>query len=203
MYTVKETIIVEGTYDKIKLSGFIDAPILVTGGFSVYSSGEMMKTIREMAKKTGIVILTDSDSAGFRIRNYIKQGVHEGCVLHAYVPDIHGKEKRKRVAGKEGLLGVEGMSEQIIIDALVKAGAEVNGTARTAKAPKKITKADLMKAGLAGGADSARLRRRLASELGIPMKISANMLLDVLNRLLNREEFEKLAEHLCKSDEIA
>lgn len=196
MYTVQETIIVEGVYDKIKLSGFIDAPIIVTGGFSVYSSNSIMRTIRKMAEKTGVVILTDSDSAGFRIRNYIKQGIKTGRVLHAYVPDIKGKEKRKRIAGKEGLLGVEGMSEQVILDALKKAGAKINGSAEAPKMSRAITKADMMSVGLTGCSGSYEFRKIFAHELGIPMKISSNMLLDIINRLLTYDEFILLVNEL-------
>lgn len=196
MYRVSETIIVEGAYDKIKISRFIDAPILVTGGFAVYNSNAMLETIRKLAKETGIVILTDSDSAGFRIRNYIKQSIKEGRVLHAYVPDIKGKEKRKLHPGKEGLLGVEGMSEAVILDALIKAGATVDGSAEEPKCKRAITKSDMMKAGLSGGNGSAELRRALSDELGIPMKISANMLLDVLNRLLDYDEFIYITDKL-------
>ncbi len=196
MYRVSETIIVEGVYDKIKLSRFIDAPVLVTGGFSVYRSEAMLETIRKLAKETGVVILTDSDSAGFRIRNYIKQSIKEGKVLHAYVPDIKGKEKRKTAPGKEGLLGVEGMSEEVIMDALIKAGATVDGSADEIKRAREITKADMMKAGLSGVGGSVELRRALSNELGIPMKISANMLLDVLNRLLDYDEFIYMTDKL-------
>jgi len=192
MYTVDEAIIVEGVYDKIKLSRFIDAVILTTGGFTVYRSGDMIKTLQRLAETTGIVILTDSDSAGFRIRSFIKQSVRGGRVLHAYVPDIHGKEKRKREAGKEGLLGVEGMSEDVILDALRKAGATVNGSAQARKPEKAITKADMMRLGLSGGAGSAELRAWLCGELGLPMKLSANMLLDMLNRLLTLDELTEL-----------
>lgn len=196
MYRVKEEIIVEGVYDKIKLSRFIDAPILTTGGFSVYRRKDAIATIQKLAETTGIVILTDSDSAGFRIRSYIKQSIQGGRVLHAYVPDIHGKEKRKRVPGKEGLLGVEGMKEEIILDALVKSGATVDGTSTEPKRARAITKADMMKAGLSGGAGSRELRTRLCEELGIPMKISANMLLDMLNRLLDYDEFVRMTDEL-------
>ena len=123
MYKIKETIIVEGIYDKIKLSGFIDSVILTTNGFTVFKNKKLMESIKTFAEKTGIVILTDSDSAGFKIRNYIKQSIEKGTVLHAYVPDIKGKEKRKRIPGKEGLLGVEGIDEKIILNALREADA--------------------------------------------------------------------------------
>ncbi len=199
MYKIKETVIVEGTYDKIKLSGFLDGVIMTTGGFAVFKNNAVRKSIEELARKTGIVILTDSDSAGFKIRSYIKQNIPEEYIKHAYIPDIHGKEKRKRTAGKEGLLGVEGMSEEIIIDALKKAGCTIDGNGSAPKESRKITKADLMKAGLSGGEKSAELRRRLSHELKLPAKLSANMLLDILNRLLTYDEFAQLAEKIRKS----
>lgn len=196
MYSVKETIIVEGVYDKIKLSRFIDAVIIITNGFRVFSDERIMKSITKMAQETGIVILTDSDSAGFKIRNYIKQSLPEGSVKHAYIPDVHGKEKRKREAGKEGLLGVEGIKDEIILDALKKAGCTIDGSAATPKKGHAIVKADLYKAGLSGGTGSHEKRNMLAASLGIPMKISANMLLDMLNRLLTYEEFCEIVQNI-------
>ena len=156
MYKIKETIVVEGIYDKIKLSRFIDAVIIVTNGFCVFSDDRILESIKKMADETGIVILTDSDSAGFKIRNYIKQSLPKEKVKHAYVPDVHGKEKRKREPGKEGLLGVEGIK----------------------------------------GIGSGEKRNALAHSLGIPMKISANMLLDLLNRLLNYDEFCEIVQNI-------
>lgn len=196
MYSVKETIIVEGVYDKIKLSRFIDAVIIITNGFRVFSDERIMKSITKMAQETGIVILTDSDSAGFKIRNYIKQSLPEGSVKHAYIPDVHGKEKRKREAGKEGLLGVEGIKDEIILDALKKAGCTIDGSAAAPKKGREIVKADLYKAGLSGGTGSHEKRNMLAASLGIPMKISANMLLDMLNRLLTYEEFCEIVQNI-------
>lgn len=195
MYKVKETIIVEGVYDKIKLSRFIDAVIITTGGFRVFADERILKSIKELANTTGVVILTDSDSAGFKIRNYIKQALPKDKVKHAYVPDIHGKEKRKREAGKEGLLGVEGIKDEIILDALKKAGCTIDGNADSPKSGRELTKADFYKAGLAGGAGSKEKRNAVAASLGIPMKISANMLLDILNRLLNYEEFCEIVQN--------
>lgn len=192
MYKIKETIIVEGTYDKIKLSGFIDGVILVTNGFTVFKDKKLIESIKTFARETGIVILTDSDTAGFKIRNYIKQSVEEGEVLHAYVPDIHGKEKRKTAPGKEGLLGVEGIEGEIILDALKKAGCTIDGDRESGKGAQKITKAHMFTAGLSGGADSSEKRRKMARILGIPSKISANMLLDVVNRLMDYDEFIRL-----------
>lgn len=194
MYTVKETIVVEGVYDKIKLSRFIDAVIITTNGFSIFSNAALMKSIKKMAESTGIVILTDSDSAGFKIRNYIKQSMPEGSVKHAYVPDVRGKEKRKKEAGKEGLLGVEGIDDSVILSALRTAGCTIDGEADAPKTGRKITKADLYKEGLSGGEGSGAMRASLAGELGIPMKISANMMLDILNRLLSYDEFCEIVQ---------
>lgn len=185
MYKIKETIVVEGVYDKIKLSRFIDGVVITTNGFRVFSDSRILKSIRSMAEKTGIVILTDSDSAGFKIRNYIKQSMPEGSVKHAYIPDVRGKEKRKREAGKEGLLGVEGIDDSVILEALRTAGCTIDGEADASKEGRKITKTDLYKEGLSGGEGSGAMRASLAKELGIPMKISANMMLDILNRLLS------------------
>lgn len=198
MYRVKETIIVEGTYDKIKLSGFIDGIILTTGGFAVFKNGALRESIKELAERTGIVILTDSDAAGFKIRNFIKQSVPEKYIKHAYIPDISGKEKRKREPGKEGLLGVEGMSEEIIIDALKKAGCTIDGSSAAPKADRAVTKADLMKYGLAGSGSSAEKRRAFAHKLKLPARLSSNMLLDIINRLLTFEEFKRLAEEISE-----
>ena len=198
MYRVKETIIVEGTYDKIKLSGFIDGVILTTGGFAVFKNGALREIIKELAERTGIVILTDSDAAGFKIRNFIKQSVPEKYIKHAYIPDISGKEKRKREPGKEGLLGVEGMSEEIIIDALKKAGCTIDGSSAAPKADRAVTKADLMKYGLAGSGSSAEKRRAFAHKLKLPARLSSNMLLDIINRLLTFEEFKRLAEEISE-----
>lgn len=196
MIQVKEAIIVEGIYDKIKLSRFIDGVIFVTGGFSVIKDKKRMTTIKSLAEKTGIVILTDSDTAGFKIRNFIKQNIPKADVKHAYIPEILGKEKRKKVAGKEGLLGVEGMREDVILDALKKAGCEIEGVVTEKKQEREITKADMYMLGLSGGEGSARLRKILEREIGIPSKISANMLLDVLNRLFSLEELTELVESI-------
>lgn len=196
MYTIKETIVVEGTYDKIKLSGFIDSLIFTTNGFAVFKNKNAQKSLRTLAESTGIVILTDSDSAGIKIRNFVKQLTQSGRVLHAYIPEIAGKEKRKTAPGKEGLLGVEGISEEIIIDAIRKSGARVDGASDGKRADKPITKADFYRLGLSGGADSEDKRRRLAKMLGIPSKLSANMLLSAVNRMLTEDELCKMLENL-------
>ena len=196
MYQVKETIIVEGVYDKIKLSRFLDAVIVPVHGFQIFSNNETMQTISKLASKTGIVILTDSDSAGFKIRNYIKQALPPCEVKHAYIPDIKGKEKRKTEAGREGLLGVEGINDDILLDALRKAGCEIDGNAEEPRAGREITKSDLFRLGLSGGKGSSDKRKTLSHMLGIPMKISANMLLDMLNRLVTYEELVELVQNI-------
>lgn len=195
MHTIKEAVVVEGNYDKIKLSGFLDGIIITTHGFAVYTNDDFVKTIQELAKKTGIVIFTDSDSAGMRIRNFIKQKITDGEVKHAYIPDIKGKERRKRETSKEGLLGVEGMTEEIIIKALRDAGCEIDSEVKKEKAS-GITKTDLYMLGLSGGNDSSELRRKLSSEINIPARISANMLLDVLNRLYSYDELVEIVQRI-------
>lgn len=198
MYKIKEAIIVEGTYDRIKLSGFIDTIIIQTNGFSIFNDKDKLRTIQTLAQKTGIVILTDSDSAGFKIRNYIKQSIPTELVKHAYVPDIRGKEKRKTKASKEGLLGVEGICEEVIINALIDAGCEVNGEHKKTEDTRTITKADLYLLGLSGSNQSNKKRHSLCLELGLPSKISANMLLCALNRLMS---YDELAEYVRQTEE--
>ena len=191
----------EGVYDKIKLSRFLDAVIIPVHGFRIFSDSGAMCAIEKMARETGIVIFTDSDSAGFKIRNYIKQSLPKNSVKHAYIPDIHGKEKRKRESGKEGLLGVEGISDEILMDALKKAGCEIDGSAETLRQTRAISKADMYRLGLSGGDGSAQRRKKLAASLSIPMKISANMLLDMLNRLVTYEELVELVQNIDDGNE--
>lgn len=195
MYKIKECIIVEGTHDKIKLSNFIDGIILEVHGFGIYGKKDMQKTIEKMAKEFGIVILTDSDSAGFRIRNYIKQNIPKEQVKHAYIPEIFGKEKRKSAPSKEGLLGVEGIDEKTIIDALIKSGCCIDGESKEENRD-KITKSDLMRLGLSGRSDSKGKRLSLMQSLSLPAKLSSNMLLDIINRLYTKEEFFKLCSQI-------
>lgn len=192
MLHIKETIVVEGKYDRERLKKITDAAIICTGGFSLYSNKNIINSIRKMAKTTGVLILTDSDSAGFRIRNYIRQCVgKDGVVKHAYIPSIEGKERRKEKAGKEGLLGVEGMDEQLLAD-ILKTVTEVK-TAEDENEP-KITKAMLFEDGLSGGEESALKRRRLEKLLGLPPRLSANALIDVLNGAIGFDEYKKALE---------
>lgn len=199
MHTVKEAIIVEGTYDLIKLSGFLDAVIIKTNGFSIFNDKEKIQTIKTLAKKTGIVILTDSDSAGFKIRNFIKQSIDDGIVRHAYIPDISGKEKRKTEPSKEGLLGVEGINDDIILNSLILSGCEIDGKKNDEQAD-RITKSDLYLLGLSGGSNASKKRNALCTALGLPSKISANMLVSVLNKLMNYEQLSSWIEDLSKSE---
>jgi len=194
MLHIKETIVVEGKYDRERLKKITDAAIICTGGFSLYSNKNIINSIRKMAKTTGILILTDSDSAGFRIRNYIKQCVgNDGVVKHAYIPSIEGKERRKEKAGKEGLLGVEGMSEELLAD-ILKTVTEVKAENRENEP--KITKAMLFEDGLSGGEESAVKRRKLEKLLGLPPRLSANALIDVLNGAIGFEEYKKALKEI-------
>ena len=179
MIKVKETIIVEGEHDKKKLLSFLDAEILVTGGFQIFKDSEMKNLIKLLTEKNGVVILTDSDRAGFIIRNHLKNIAPN--VLHAYIPEIKGKERRKPIPGKEGILGVEGMDEKIIIEALINSGATVGDVKREKKI--KYTKTDLYNMGLFGASDSRIKRREFLKSHGLPEKLSSNMMLDVINTL--------------------
>ena len=200
MYKIKEAVIVEGDYDKTKLAGFLDGIIITTHGFAIYTNEEYIKTICELAKKTGIVILTDSDSAGMRIRNFIKDKAKDGIVHHAYIPDIRGKERRKRKSSAEGLLGVEGMSEAVIIKALKDAGCTIDDMKQKSKNG-DIKKADLFALGLSGGDNSRVLREKLSREFNLPSKISANMLLDVMNRLVSYDELVEIVQRIKEETE--
>ena len=194
MLHIKETIVVEGKFDKERLRKVTDAPIICTGGFTLYTDKNIIRSIRSMAQKTGIIVLTDADSAGFRIRNYIKQCVgNRGKVLHAYIPTVEGKERRKSKPGKEGILGVEGMTEEKLGE-ILKTVTEVK--AEPFKNERQITKAVFFEDGLSGGEESAEKRKKLARLLGLPVRISANAMLEMLNRAVGYEEYKKMLEKL-------
>lgn len=194
MLHIKETIVVEGKFDKEQLKKVTDAPIICTGGFTLYTDKSIITAIRKMAHKTGVIVLTDSDSAGFRIRNYIKQCVGDrGVVKHAYIPSVKGKEKRKAVGGKEGLIGVEGMTEELLSEILTTVTEVVD--AERVNEP-KITKAMLYEDGLSGGEESAAKRKKLAQKLGLPVRISANALLEVLNSAIGYDEYKETSKKL-------
>lgn len=188
MIRIREAIVVEGRYDKNTLSQLVDAPIFETAGFGVMNNRELLTFLREVARRRGLIILTDSDGAGFVIRNYLKSTLPKEQILHAYIPDVFGKERRKRQAGKEGKLGVEGMTPEILLAALRDAGAHIEGeTAQAAGEP--ISKLDLFELGFSGTADSSNRRAALKRELSLPEHLSTNGLLDALNVLFRREEF--------------
>ena len=193
MVKIRQAIIVEGKYDQNTLSQLVDTTIFQTRGFGVMHDKALLELLRKAARTTGLIIFTDSDGAGFVIRNFLKGALPKEGVLHAYIPDIPGKEKRKRAPGKEGLLGVEGMTKEILLSALENAGADLGGEAE--KRPgDTITKFDLYTAGLSGKPDSAAKRAAFLEKLRFPAHMSANALLDALNLLYTREEFLALFE---------
>ena len=187
MRKVREVIVVEGRYDKNALSQVVDATIITLGGFAVFNDREKLSFLRRLAEERGLIVLTDSDGAGFVIRNYLKGALPKDQVKQAYIPDIHGKERRKRAPGKEGKLGVEGMPPEVLLEALRRAGAQAEDSPEP---PDPITKTDLYLAGLSGGADSAARRRALQQELGLPEHLGSAGLLQALNLLMTREEFQ-------------
>lgn len=194
MLKIKEAVIVEGKYDKIKLSGLIDAPIIETNGFRVFSDREKQSLIRQIAETRGILVLTDSDGAGFVIRNFLKGAVPKGCIKHCYIPQIEGKEKRKPQKSKEGLLGVEGVTDEVIIEAVKKSGAQIIG--EQSEPQPQITKSDLYMLGLTGTQNSANLRKALLKKLNMPSYISTNAMLSALNCLYSIEELKNILEAL-------
>jgi len=193
MIKVNEVIVVEGKYDKNTLSQIIEGTIIETEGFGIFSDKEKLNLLRRLAEKRGLVVFTDSDGAGFVIRNYLKGSIDSKLIKHAYIPDVEGKEKRKSSPSKEGKLGVEGMSKEVIISALIKAGVNIENT-EDSKMSEPITKTDLYELGLSGGKGSAEKRKLLVKKLELPEKISPNALLDVLNVILTREELFRIYE---------
>ncbi len=193
---LKQPVIVEGKYDKIKLESVIDGLIITTDGFRIYKDKEKMSLIRAFAETAGVIILTDSDGAGFQIRNHLKGSIKGGKIYNVYIPDIFGKEKRKEKPSKEGKLGVEGIDTDILRRAFEEAGifsdAEVN-------AP-WLTKADMLDDGLIGSEKSSTLRKKLLKSFGLPERLSTSALSEVLNRLYTREEYEKKLKEV-KEDE--
>ena len=183
---INQPIIVEGKYDKIKLESLVDGLIITTDGFRIYKDKEKLSLIRAFAMNGGVIVLTDSDGAGFQIRNHLKSCIGNGKITNIYIPDIFGKEKRKEKPSKEGKLGVEGIDAEILRKAFLEAGVLSDSE------PKEpwLTKADLLDDGLTGGENSAELRKRLAAELSLPEHISVNALIEVLNRLYDRERYE-------------
>ena len=191
MISVKEVIVVEGRYDRNTLSQVFDAVIVETSGFGVFNDREKLALLRRLAEARGLVVLTDSDGAGFVIRNFLKGAIDPALVKQAYIPDIAGRERRKRAPSKEGKMGVEGMKPEVLIEALRRAGATLGGE-EPARRAGGITKATLYELGLSGGPGSAEKRRALLKELDLPEKLSANALLDVLNALYTEAELREI-----------
>ena len=198
MVKIKEAIVVEGRYDKNTLSQIVDATILETKGFGLFKDKQQLALLRQIAKKRGLIVFTDSDGAGFVIRNHIKSAIDGKYLKHAYIPDIPGKERRKAAPGKEGKLGVEGMTPDIILDALRRAGATVEG--ENAQPARNITKQDFMALGLSGASNSSALRLALLKKLDLPEHMSANAMLQALNLLYTLEELEAQVAALEKEN---
>lgn len=197
MLHVKQAVVVEGKYDKIKLSSIIDGVIIPTDGFNVFKNKETLALIRYFAETTGIIILTDSDAAGFKIRSFLKGAVGKGEILNVYVPDIFGKERRKTAPSKEGKLGVEGMEKEIILEAFRKAGiAAEEEVEQSQREP--ITKLDLYECGLSGGKNSSAMRKKLLAELKLPELLTASGMVAILNTMMSRQELFALAEKINK-----
>lgn len=193
MIKLKQTVVTEGCYDKARLANIFDAPIIETGGFGIYRNAAKRELIKKLSQGDGIIIITDSDKAGFRIRNYIKSFCSGGRVWDVYLPDLQGKERRKRAPSKEGLLGVEGIDDGIIIKAFEAARVETDGEADV-----PYTKAFLAELGLSGGKNSALLRRKLAESLGIPANMSANTMVRVLPKITDENTLKAMVFDLQK-----
>lgn len=194
MLKIREAIVVEGRYDKNTLSQIVDAPILETSGFGIFKDKEQMSLLRRVAERRGLIVFTDSDGAGFVIRNHIKSAIPGKYLKHAYIPDVYGKEKRKSAPGKEGKLGVEGLTPQILVDSLRRAGATIEG--ENSPGNGGITKQDLMERGLSGGANAVAKRQQLLKKLGLPERMSTNAMLQALNLLCSLEELDAILEQM-------
>ena len=196
MIRIREAIVVEGRYDKHTLAQVVDTVILETAGFGVFHNREQVELLRRLAEKQGLIVLTDSDGAGFVIRNFLKGTLPKDRVKHAYIPDVYGKERRKRVGGKEGKLGVEGMRPEVLEAALRRAGATFLDADAPDRPSGELTKADLFALGLTGAPDSAQRRAALLRRLELPEHLNTNGLLMVLNALYTAEELERLLREI-------
>ena len=194
MIRIREAIVVEGRYDKNTLSQIVDAPILETSGFGIMKDKQQLKLLRKVAQSRGLIIFTDSDGAGFVIRNHIKSAIEGRYLKHAYIPDIPGKEKRKSAPGKEGKLGVEGMTRETILESLRRAGATMEGEETVPVC--QITKQDLMELGLSGTPEASSNRLKLLKHLNLPERMSPNAMLQALNLLYNLEELTTIVDSM-------
>lgn len=194
MVKIKEAIVVEGRYDKNTLSQIVDAAIFETGGFSIFKDKKQMALLRQVAQKRGLIVFTDSDGAGFVIRNHIKSAIDNRYLKHAYIPDLYGKERRKKAPGKEGKLGVEGMTVTVILEALSRGGATFLG--EEVRKHHSISKQDLVELGLSGCADASIKRQKLMKKLDLPEHMSANAMLQALDLLFTFDELKKFVKDL-------
>lgn len=197
MIKINKAIVVEGKYDKIKLSNFIDGVIIETDGFRIFADNEKKALIKRLAERNGIIILTDSDAAGFKIRNYIRNIAKDENVINVYIPDIFGKEKRKDHPSKEGKLGVEGMTEKVLKDAFLKAGIASHETENSEK--KQITTLDLYNDGLTGTDNSKKKKYRLLSYLKLPLRLSNSQLLKLMNTFMTYEDYKEAVKAVSDS----
>lgn len=193
MLKTSRAVIVEGRYDKIKLSAVLDALIITTEGFGIFSDKEKQKLIKKIAAEKGLLVITDSDAAGFKIRTFLKNIVPEEKIVHAYIPDIYGKERRKVTPSKEGKLGVEGVNTDILYNSLMRTGLFDNSEDNSSVG-KTITTADLYEKGLSGKDNSAEKRRKLLSSLGLPGRLTGKCFLQVLNTFMTYDDFQKIAD---------
>ena len=191
---IKETIIVEGKYDKIRLAPLFDANIIELGGFRIYNNKDRLALIRKIAEKNGIIILTDSDSAGFRLRHYLSSAIPKANIKNVFIPDIHGKEKRKAKPGKENLLGVEGMTTEVLLSAFKKAG--IDPESEKSERTEPLTKAFLYEVGLSGVENSSELRKRLCEYYSLPKMMTANSLAEILPIITTKEELFSTLEKI-------
>lgn len=198
MIKIKQAVIVEGKYDKIKLSTVLDTVIIPTEGFGIFKDKEKQKLIKRLAQTRGIVILTDSDSAGFKIRSFIGGSVPQDCVYHAYIPDVFGKERRKEAPSKEGKLGVEGIDSEVLLEALDRAGVTCEHTHEKSR---EVTAYDLYKAGLSGRPDSVARKKAFLRSLSLPERLSTSSLVKLINVFMTYDEFwEKINNGDDKND---
>lgn len=193
MLTTSKVIIAEGRYDKIRLSAVTDALIVTTEGFGIFSDTEKQKLIKKLAKEKGLLVITDSDAAGFKIRNFLKNIVPEEQIVHAYIPDVYGKERRKDTPSKEGKLGVEGMDTATLYYSLLRTGL-FDETTEKISAGKQISTADLYEKGLSGKENSAEKRRALLLSLGLPARLTGKSFLQVINSFMTYDDFQRLSD---------
>ena len=194
MRRVREVVVVEGRYDKNVLKQAVEATVVETGGFGVFNDKERLALLRRLAEERGLILLTDSDGAGFVIRNFLKGAIPKDRLKQAYIPDVYGKERRKAAPGREGKLGVEGMNPGVLLQALERAGATFEDAPAGGREAEAVTKGDFYRLGLTGGPDSGAKRAALLGRLGLPERMTANALLEAVNLLYGREAFLREAQ---------